>query len=256
MNMRKLYISVFILFIATSLFSQDIKTKSDTIKNKPVLLVIECNRSLYLNYLHEDWKRQLKFDNNEMQNTVYNDVLDIVIDSLETRFEVAKAGDFTYASYSFKDEIKASAGYFMDVVKEYDSYKEDEKNNYKESKIAKSNNRQKYSIDKKLVRNDIDKFLNVRFSRNNFYDELRKQKFDYVLFITQIFIEKDRTGKYKNYDIIKVDYSFISNRGKYLYGNRETQMLIRKNKKYKYYKMNILPLVGGNISRKIKFNEE
>ena len=43
----------------------------------------------YLNYLHENWKEQLKLSNSEIKNMVYSDVINTTIDSLEKRFEVA-----------------------------------------------------------------------------------------------------------------------------------------------------------------------
>ena len=248
-------LSIFLFLI----FSLKISAQTDTTANtkKPVLLVIECNKNLYLNYLHENWKEQLNLGNTEIKNMVYADVLSIAIDSLEKRFDVSKADDYTFSSYSFDDEIKRNAHYFMDDSKEYNTHKEDKKNNYRASNLSehKATKKKKKKVqdpDRKLVRNDIDKFLNIKFGNNDFFDELDKQGFDYVLFITEIFIENDRTGKYDYNQIIKVDYSFYSKRGIYIYGNREIQIIKKKNIAYKNYKKNVLPVVGGNIANNIK----
>ncbi len=253
--MNTVYKVIFLLFL---IFSLKLSAQTDTTKKskKPVLLVIECNKALYLNYLHENWKEQLHLENAEIINMVYTDILDITIDSLEKRFNVSKANEYTYSSYSFDEEIKRNAHYFMDNDKEYKTYKDDRKNNYKESNLSENKPKKKkkkpLDPDRKLVRNDIDKFLNIRFHNNDFFDELKKQGFDYVLFITEVFIENDRTGKYNYNQIIKVDYSFYSNKGTYIYGNREIQIIKNKNIAYKNYKKNILPIVGGNISNNIK----
>lgn len=245
---------VFFIILSVKISAQTDTTKTE---KKPTLLVIECNKNLYLNYLHENWKSQLNIGNNEMKNMVYADVLYTTIDSLEKRFDVSNANDYTYSSYSFDDEIKRNANYFMDDAKEYKTHKSDKKSNYKESNIAehkakKKKKRKPQDPDKQVVRNDIDKFLNIQFSNNDFFDELGKQGFDYVLFVTEIFIETDRTGKYGNNQVIKVDYSFYSKKGKYIYGNREIQIIKKKNIAYKNYKKNILPILSGNIARNIK----
>lgn len=248
---------VIILFFLT--FSLKISAQTDSTQNtkKPVLLVIECNKNLYLNYLHENWKEQLKLDNSEIKNMVYADILNIVIDSLERRFDVSRADDYTFSSYSFDEEIQRNAYYFMDNIKDYKDHKDDRKNNYKESNLSENKpkkNKKKKMLDpdRKIVRNDIDKFLNIRFDNNDFFNELDKQGFDYVLFITEIFIENDRTGKYDYNQIVKIDYSLYSKKGNFVYGNREIKTIKKKNIAYKNYKKNILPLIGGSITNNIK----
>jgi len=252
--MNATYKVIFLFFLA---FSLKISAQENSIKNtkKPVFLVIECNRNLYLNYLHENWKEQLKLNNNEIKNMVYSDILNIITDSLEKRFDVSKADDYTYSSYSFNEDIQRNAHYFMDNIRDYKTHKEDKKNNYKESKLSENKPKKKKKVldpDRKLVRNDIDKFLNIRFDNNDFFNELEKQGFDYVLFITEIFIENDRTGKYDYNQIVKVDYSIYSKKGNFIYGNREIQIIKKKNIMYKNYKNNILPLIGRNITNNIK----
>ena len=253
MNTTYKVIILFLLFSSIKLSAQTDTTNS---QKKPVLLVIECNKALYLNYLHENWKEQLHLENTEIKNMVYADILNVTIDSLEKRFDVSKADDYTYSSYSFDEEIKRNAHYYMDNAKAYKTHKDDRKNNYKESKLSENKPKKKKNKpldpDRKLVRNDIDKFLNIRFHNNDFFDELKKQGFDYVLFITEVFIENDRSGKYDYNQIIKVDYSFYSKKGTYIYGNREIQTIKKKNIAYKNYKKNILPMVGGNIANNIK----
>ncbi len=253
MNAIYKVIFIFFLFLSIKLSAQ---TDTNNSSRKPTLLVIECNKNLYLNYLHENWKEQLHLDNTEIKNMVYSDILNITIDSLEKRFDVSKANDYTYSSYSFNEEIKRNAHYFIDNAKDYKTHKSDKKNNYKESNLSenkpKNNKKKTLDPDRKLVRNDIDKFLNIRFNNKDFFVELDKQGFDYVLFITEVFIENDRTGKYDYNQIIKIDYSFYSKKGKYIYGNREIQIIKNKNIAYKNYKKNILPIIGGNISNNIK----
>ena len=228
-----------------------------TIIKRPALLIIECNKDLYLNILHEQWKTELGIDNESLKNKIYNDIILNLSDSLKKQYLVRNLNENTFSSSNIPELINKNVGYFLDVIPDYKDYKKDKKHGYYESNLQKGNlkksKRKRKRKNEKTLPNTNDKFLNIKFYNNDIFDAINKQGFRYVLFITEIIIEKDLSGKYNNQTIIKFDYAIFNTRGKELYGSRSVSVIEKPN--YEYFKTGVLPDLSHKVTNRLNFEK-
>ncbi len=219
---------------------------------KPALMVVECNKDLYLNILHEQWKKELNIDNETLKNKVYTDVVKTINDSLTSEYLVRNINESTFSAIDINKIIKSDAGFFIDKIPDYENYKADKKNNYRSSHLQLKKHKKKNKAEKTIPSYN-DKFLNVKFYNNNIFKIINKQGFRYILFITQVFIEKDLTGKYNNNTIVKVDYSMYNTKGEYLYGSKAVSKI--NTNTYNEYISTSIADIASQIKQKLNFNK-
>lgn len=233
------YILLFLVFSAVflRLFSQESKqkTRTEKIKDK-IILVVPFNPILYNNEASKEmidasglkYKQVQNFMRIELDKNIHK----IISDSCKSRSLLE-----SYTTQSDWDELEniyANSDYFLDNAMSYSAIKKPlfGKSNVatdKEEKKKKEIENQKDIGSKGDIRSDIknnpDKFLNVKFREKDFLKNLAKRaNVDYFLFINQFEIKGDYSDPYKigklSYNReIKVNFSIFGHNGNYLYGS-------------------------------------
>lgn len=240
----KKYLCLFLIVAAFHGFSQEAKqkTRAEKIKEKTVL-VVPFSTILYNNEASKEMVEtsgmQYKQVQNFMRIELDRNLHKAIADSCKSRSLLQ-----SYTTQTDWDELEyiyANSDYFLSDAMSYNAQK---KSLFGKSKIAtdkeddeKTKKKKKKREDEKQqeilnngdvqsdVRNNPDKFLNVKFREKDFLKNLSKRdNVDYFLLINQFEIKGDYTDPYKVGNLsynreIKVNFSVFNHDGQYLYGS-------------------------------------
>lgn len=232
----------FFIAIAFHGFSQNGKQKTHAEKLKEkIVLVVPFSLILYNNEASKEMIEasgmQYKQVQNFMRVELDRNLHKAISDSCRSRSLLQ-----SYTTQTDRDELEyiyANSDYFLSEAMSYNPQK---KPLFNKSKVATDKDADKKNKKKKKeekeqkeinnngdiqsdIRNNPDKFLNVKFREKDFLKNLSKRdNVDYFLFINQFEIKGDYSDPYKTGNLsynreIKVNFSIFSNDGQYLYGS-------------------------------------
>lgn len=241
--MNKYLFTLTFLLFATLGFSQDTLPKY-----KKTVMVIPFNPNLYNNEASKDMikKSGLSYDDLEFTLRMEFDrnIHDILADSCKsicllqsytTNENTVNIGDiYSHSNYYFAESKvfepqKKRRFRFSRLASDKELDTEKDTTEYKEKKQAydKSHANKQRITDGELtseVRNNNDKFLNVKFKDDTFLKDLSKKfAVDYFLFINQFDIKGDFSNPYANgtstNDMsIMIHYSIFNSNAEYIFG--------------------------------------
>lgn len=240
----KIILCLFFVLIAFYGFSQENKpkTRAEKLKEKTVL-VVPFSLKLYNNEASKEMIEasgmQYKQVQNFMRIELDRNLHKAISDSCKSRSLLQ-----SYTTQTDWDELEyiyANSDYFFAEAMSYNPQKkplfnkskvatdkEEEEDKTKKKKKKKEEEEQEIRNNGDVrsdIRNDPDKFLNVKFREKDFLKNLsKKDNIDYFLFLNQFDIKGDYSDPYKVGNLsynreIKVNFSIFSHDGQYLYGS-------------------------------------